>query len=120
MAELKLPVKQGEEINVGFTINQGGSPMNLSDYTVRFEVKRSPLVTAQPIISKDITTVSDGNIVGMIDAPLNGKFFVHLLPEDTSYPIGDYYLIIALVAPHTNDIISSGCCSGAKFKICEQ
>lgn len=120
MAELILPVKQGEEINVGFTINQGDNPMDLSSYTVRFEVKRSPLATAKPIISKDITTVSDSNTIGIIDAPMNGKFFVHLLPEDTSYPIGDYYLIIALVAPHTNDIISSGCCSGAKFKICEQ
>lgn len=120
MSELKLAVKQGEEINVGFTIKQGGNPMDLSNYTVRFEVKRSPLVTAKPIISKDITTVSDSNTIGIINSPTEGKFLVHLLSEDTSYPIGDYYLIIALVAPHTNDIISSGCCSGAKFKICEQ
>lgn len=120
MSELKLSVKQGEEINVGFTINQGGNPMDLSSYTVRFQVKRTPLVTAKPIISKDITMVSDANTIGIIDGSLEGKFFVHLLPEDTSYPVGDYYLVIALVAPHTNDIISSGCCSGAKFKICEQ
>ena len=41
MSELKLAVKQGEQINVGFTVNQGGNPMDLSNYTVRFEVKRS-------------------------------------------------------------------------------
>ena len=120
MSELKVAVKQGEEINVGFTINQGGDPMDLSSYTIRFQVKRTPLVNAPAIISKDITTVSDSNTIGIIDGPLNGKFFVHLLPEDTSYPTGEYSLIISLVAPHTNDIISSGCCNGAKFKICEQ
>lgn len=120
MSKLKLPVKQGEELNIGITINQGGNPMDLSSYTVRFQVKRTPLVNAPAIISKDITMVSDQNTIGIIDSPLDGHFIVHLLPEDTSYPVGEYSLIISLVAPHTNDIISSGCCSGAIYKICEQ
>ena len=59
MSELKLPVKQGEEINIGFTINQNGQPMDLSDYTVRFQVKKVPLVNAPAPITPQITTTAD-------------------------------------------------------------
>ena len=120
MAELKLPVKQGEEINVGFTIKQDGDVMDLSDYTVRFQVKRTPLVTAPAIIDKAITTVSDINTIGMINYPQQGQFVVHLNQEDTSFPTGEYSLIIALEASGLVDIISSKCCNKAIYKICEQ
>lgn len=118
--ELILPVKQGEEFNRGFTIKANGSPMDLSEYHIRFQVKRTPLEKAEPIIDKDITTVSDDNIVGRINDAVNGQFFVHLTKEDTSYPTGDYSLIIALEADEFYDIISSKCCNKAIYKICEQ
>jgi hypothetical protein len=120
MAELKLPVKQGEEINVGFTIKQDGEAMDLSDYTVRFQVKITPLVTSPAIIDKAITTVSDMNTIGMINYPQQGQFVVHLNQEDTSFPTGEYSLIIALEQPGLVDIISSKCCNKAIYKICEQ
>lgn len=120
MSELKLNVKQGEEINVGFTIKQNGEPMGLSDYTVHFQVKRVPLANAPAIVDKLITTTSDINTVGIINYPNQGQFVVHLGVEDTSYPTGEYSLIISLEQEGLIDIISSKCCNKAIYKICEQ
>lgn len=120
MSELRLPVKQGEEINVGFTIKEGGEPMDLSDYSIHFQVKKVPLVTAPAIVDKIITTSSDMNTVGRINYPQQGQFTVHLLEADTSYPPGEYALIIAVEADNYIDIISSKCCNKAVYKICEQ
>ena len=120
MSELKLPVKQGEEINVGFTIREEGNPMDLSSYSIHFQVKKAPLVTAPAIVDKLITTTSDINTVGMINYPLQGQFVVHLGVEDTSFPTGEYSLIIALEQEGLIDIISSKCCNKAVYKICEQ
>lgn len=120
MGELKLPIKQGEEINVAFTIKQEGEPLDLSDYTVHFQVKKAPLVNMPAIVDKRITTVSDDNTIGRINIPQQGQFFVHLLPEDTSFPVGEYSLVIALEQDDLIDIISSKCCNKAIYKICEQ
>ena len=120
MSELKVSVKQGEELNVGFTIKQDGEVMDLSSYTVRFQVKKVPLVNAQAIIDKEITAVSDINDVGQITYPLRGQLVVHLKEEDTSFPPGEYALVISLEAPNYIDIISSKCCNKAIYKICEQ
>lgn len=120
MSELKVPVKQGEVLNLGFTIKQDGGVMDLSDYTIRFQVKRTPLEKAPAIVDKAITTVSDINNVGQINYPQQGQFVVHLNQEDTSFPTGEYALIIALEAPNYFDIISSKCCNKAIYKICEQ
>lgn len=115
-----LCVKQGEEFNRSFTIKTDGSPMDLSSYNIRFQIKRTPLIEAPSIIDKLITTSSDDNTIGRINLPESGQFFVHLLEEDTSFPIGDYSLIITLESPHYKDIISSSCCNEAIYKICEQ
>ena len=120
MSELKLPVKQGEEINVGFTIKEGGNPMDLSDYTIHFQVKKVPLVNAPALVDKLITTVSDMNTIGMINYPQQGQFVVHLQEKDTSFPPGEYALIISLEQEGLIDIISSKCCNKAIYKICEQ
>lgn len=120
MSELKLPVKQGEELNVGFTIKTEGEPMDLTSYTIHFQVKKVPLVTAPAIVDKLITVVSDINTVGQINYPQQGQFVVHLTVEDTSYPTGEYSLIIALEQEGLVDIISSKCCNKAIYKICEQ
>lgn len=112
MGCMKLKVKQGEEKSVGFTIKQNGEAMDLTDYTVHFQVKRTPVVTSKPIVDKYITTSnfaqiynidglkvqipSDINKAGQITDSSNGQFQVHLNEEDTSYNTGDYYLIISL------------------------
>lgn len=120
MAELILPIKQGEELNVGFTIKQDGNIMDLTDYTIRFQVKKVPLVNYPSMIDKEITTDSDINDVGQINYPEQGQFVVHLKVEDTSYPPSDYALIISLEQPGYVDIISSKFCNKAIYRICEQ
>ena len=120
MAELILPIKQGEELNIGFTIKQNGTVMDLSDYTIRVQVKKVPLVTYPSMIDKEITTVSDINDVGQINHPQQGQFVIHLKEADTSFPPGDYNLIISLEQPGYIDIISSKCCNKAIYRICEQ
>jgi len=120
MAELKVNIKQGEELNIGFTIRQDGVPLDLSDYKVLFQVKRSPLESAKAIVDKVITTTSDINNEGIINYPQQGQFIVHINKEDSSFPTGEYSLIIALDAPHLTDIISSKCCNKATYRICEQ
>ena len=120
MSELKVAVKQGEELNLGFTIKEEGNAMDLSSYTIHFQVKKVPLVNAPALIDKYITTTSDINTVGMINYPLQGQFVVHVTEEDTSFPPGEYALIIALEADNFVDIISSKCCNKAIYKICEQ
>lgn len=117
---IKLCVKQGEELNKGFTIYQGNSVLDLSEYTIIVEAKEVPLVDFEPLFRKEITVVSNINTVGQINFPQQGQFVLHLLPEDTSYPVGDYSLIISLQSPHVNDIISSNCCNTAIYRICEQ
>lgn len=127
---LKLKVKQGEEIDVSFSITQKEYnetikkdevvPLPLDGYKVRFQVKNIPLEKVEPMIDKEITTDSDPYVVGQITDETNGKLFVHLTKEDTSFNTGDYSLIISLVAEHTNDIISSSYCEGAKYIIYEQ
>ena len=123
---LKLKVKQGEDKSVGFTIKQNNSPMNLTNYTVHFQVKKTPVVTSKPIVDKYITVDSDINIDGKITNPTSGQIQVHLGEKDTSYPTGDYYLIISLEQYDEDDkvsycdIISSECCNSAKYIICEQ
>lgn len=158
MGYIKLKVKQGEEKSVGFTIKQNGEAMDLTDYIVHFHVKKTPVATSKPIVDKYITTStfdsiyninglkvqipSDINEAGQITDATNGIFQVHLNEEDTSYPTGDYYLIISLeqyvdkkdkegntlidddghVIKTVSycDIISSECCNSAKYIICEQ
>lgn len=120
MDRVYLKVKQGEELNIGFTIKQGGQPFNLSGYNVLVQVKNNPTVKSKAIVDKIITTVSDGTDVGIIDYPNQGQFTLHLTKEDTSHPIGEYYLIIAIQNDNEENIISSTNCTTAVYEICAQ
>lgn len=130
-----MRVKQGEEINFGFTIKGKKlntetnkyeyQPIDLTDYKIKFQVKKTPLLKSKPIVDKLIDLPKDpiGDepyTVGEIYDAENGKFYVHLTKEDTSHHVGEYYLVISMVSLHNDDIISSGCCNSAKFIICEQ
>lgn len=121
--KLIVAVKQGEEINLGFTIKQNNNPYAFVDSHILFQVKTAPYEDCEPIIKKEITTTSDINTVGNINFPELGQFIVHLTKEDTSNRIGDYYLVISLIGEGNNNmdnIISSNNCQTAVFKICEQ
>ena len=117
---LKVCVKQGEEKNISFKITTGNYPLYLGDYSIKFQVKDTPLEKAPALVDKLITTTTDINEVGQINQPELGVITVHLTKEDTSFPTGEYSLIIALVSDYYEDIISSECCSKAVYNICEQ
>ena len=117
---LKVCVKQGEEIDIPFTLKENDNPMDLTEYNIRFQVKKVPLVDSKPIIDKTITSSSNENEVGIINNPTNGEFKIHLIKEDTSYPTGEYSLIISLEGEKYIDIISPDCCNKAIYKICAQ
>lgn len=120
MDRVVLKVKQGEELNIGFTIKQGGHPFNLSGYNVLVQVKNNPTVKSKAIVDKVITSVSDDNEVGVITIPNQGQFTLHLTKEDTSFPIGEYYLVIAIQNDSEENIISSTNCTTAVYEICAQ
>lgn len=117
-----ITIKQGEAKSIGFTVLAGEVPMDLTDWTISFEVKKQPYETVEPFISKNITTTSDPAIDGMITNPNGGQFKVRLNEEDTGYPVGKYYLIITLMGgiDDSKDIVSSQCCQTAIFRICKQ
>jgi hypothetical protein len=120
MDRVYLKVKQGEELGIGFTIKQGGRPFNLDGYNVLVQVKNNPTVKSKALVDKVITTVSNEEEVGIIDSPNLGKFTLHLTKEDTSFPIGEYYLVIAIQNDREENIISSTNCTTAVYEICAQ
>lgn len=122
MAEhkLKLLVKQGEEISRTFTIKSNDAPLDLTDYTIKVQVKDNPYVDVEPIFEKNITTTSDINTVGQITSPTLGQFQVRFTEEDTCLPVAEYYLIIFLNQGTTKDIISSNNCCNATYIVCTQ
>jgi hypothetical protein len=40
-----ITIKQGEAKSIGFTVLAGGVPMDLTDWTISFEVKKQPYET---------------------------------------------------------------------------
>jgi hypothetical protein len=52
--------------------------------------------------------------------PNQGQFTLHLTKEDTSFPIGEYYLVIAIQNDSEENIISSTNCTTAVYEICAQ
>lgn len=121
--KLILKVKQGEDLSKTFTIKQNGNVMNLSNYTIHFQVKNDATVKSKSLIDKYITVnnatspknidgkkiqcPSDINTVGQITDANNGVFQVHLNTKDTSLNTGDYYLIISL-EQYTNKLNDDG------------
>lgn len=117
---LIVTIKQGEVFDIPFTITNDGSPTDLQGAEITFEVKKTPVVTSTPIVSKTITETSDINTIGQITFPESGKWQVHLDSIDTSFAPYDYYLVITLKLNGQEDIISSVACNKAIYRICTQ
>ena len=110
MGRIKVCVKQGEDILIGFKIKQDGSPLDLSTYdNITVIVKKAPYVTVPPMFEKVITTASDLATVGQITSPTDGEVRVRFTEEDTSYHVGEYAFIMVLNGNGSKDIISSDC-----------
>lgn len=110
MGRIKICVKQGENIAIGFKIKQDGLPLDLSTFdNVTVIVKRAPYVNVEPMFEKVITTTSDSATVGQITSPITGELQVRFTEEDTSYYVGEYSFIMILNGNGSRDIISSDC-----------
>lgn len=119
--DLTICVKQGEDVSRRVQLKTSDVPLDLSTYeNVTVQVKRAPLVTAKPMFEKVITTISDETKDGVITSPSNGEFVIRFTEEDTSYPVGDYFLIMILNGNGMSDIVSSTCCNQAIYRICTQ
>lgn len=120
MSQLVFNVKQGEDINIDFTIKKDGSPLNLTGATIKFQVKRSPSLSCSSMVEKVITESTDLETIGQITNAPAGQLSVRLLPADTSFSPNDYYAVIWLIANGNEDIISSSNCGEAIYRICTQ
>lgn len=120
MDRVVLKVKQGEELNLSFTVKQGNNPFNLSGYNVIVEAKYAPTVKSKTLFRKVLTPNSDSTDMGIILYPNLGEFVLHLNKEDTSFPIGEYSLVIAVQNDFEENIISSSNCTSAVYEICPQ
>ena len=116
---LVLEVKQGESRSFVFTIKQKDEPMDLSDYTVTVQVKKSPYFKVKSLIEKRVTTElsDDGRIY---NAEL-GQFKITFSEVDTTeLPPDDYYLIIFLENGPTKIIISGEGNKSGILRFCKQ
>lgn len=104
---LVMEVNQGCARGYAFTLLQNvcnsytgeyeEQPLDLTRYSVEFQVKLSPYFKIRPLIAKSITTDSDSATVGVITDPENGVFQVQLTQADTlKLPPRDYSLCIYL------------------------
>ena len=116
---LVLEVKQGESRSFGFTIKQKGEPMDLTDYSVTVQVKKSPYFKVKPLIEKQVTTTLTGD--GRIYDAALGQFKITFTETDTTtLPPDDYYLIIFLENGPTKIIISGEGNKSGILRFCKQ
>ena len=116
---LVVEVKQGEARSFGFTIKQKGEPMDLTDYTVTVQVKKSPYFKVKSLIEKRVTTTLTGD--GRIYDAEQGQFKITFTESDTTeLPPDDYYLIIFLENGPTKIIISGEGNKSGILRFCKQ
>lgn len=86
MTSLDVKVAKNTHVKLEFHVkNNIGSPVNLTDYQVKWQIKKS--VGSLPLITK--TTLDDS--IEIIDA-VKGRFQVKIYPEDTiDLPATEYY-----------------------------
>ena len=118
--ELVLEVKQGEARGFNFTINQDGTPFDLTGWTVNVQIKNAPYYSIPPMVEKIITETSDLNTAGRIMSPTEGQFTLQINQEDALYPPFDYYLTIFLTDGTQNINISGDGNYNAIYRVCTQ
>lgn len=131
---LVMKIKSGEARGFTFTIktNSGlndinGNPeynaLDLTDYTVSFQIKKYPYYTVDPIIDKEITQLQDGTVGWILyqSGENKGKFIVQITLEDLAklVPEKDYYLILTLITGDQRIIISGEGDTSGIFRVCQ-
>lgn len=132
---LVIKIKSGEARGIGITIktNSGTldpltnkpiyNALDLSPYTISFQIKKYPYFTVEPIIDKEITMVEDGTVGWILNqaGDNKGKFIVQITLEDLAKltPEKDYYLILTLISGDTRTIISGENEKSGIFRVCK-
>ena len=117
--QLVLAVSQGEQRSFSFTLLQDDAPLDLEGYTVLIYVMNAPYAQLEPIISKEITTVSDYNTVGQITDVNEGKFVVTFTEDEINIPPYDYYFVAELTDGFTTQNITHNGNYSAIFRVME-
>ena len=118
--KLELLVKQGTSQSYNFTVrNKDGTPLDLSGYFIRVDIKKYPLAKVQSLVSWDITVNSSEG--GQITSVTEGKFTVKISSDvSTNLDPNVYYIVIMLISPDNQIIISGEGDKSGILKICRQ
>ena len=116
---LELKIKQGESIGFAFTLNQQGSPVDLTDSTMLMQVRENVEDNGTYLITKTITTESNPDEQGIIVNPTAGQFFFKVNSSDiedmsTTKP---YFVAIYHINGDIKDCISANNHQVAKFLV---
>lgn len=125
-----LEVNQGCPRGFGFTLlsriitDTGESidlPYDLTGATLKVAVKHAPYINLPNFIEKVISTDSDLNTVGQITDAVNGKFQVQFTEKDVKLKVGEYALVIIMIAGDGVEYHLSGDGNSyAIFRVCYQ
>lgn len=90
MSDKRFQIIRGDDVSLDITFtDQNGDPVDLTDTTVFFTVKRKLSETdEEAIITKEITSHTN---------PTNGETNVSLSKEDTDQKLGDYFWDLQLI-----------------------
>ncbi len=99
----------GRTLSVSVTVDSdnGNVPLDLTDYSIIFDVLGSAEGDGQVLIHKVITTDTDENTVGKInEAPETGEFTFTISAEDTNLlGLGNHPICIKIVDADTMDVV---------------
>lgn len=100
---------QGRSFSCSIEINKNASlfsPMDLSDYNIRFRVMGAPTADADVLVEHLITQVSDIDIDGKITDAENGQFTFTITAEDTDVlGIGNRPIMIEILNEDDNSVV---------------
>lgn len=114
---LLFEVKQGEDRPFTFTIYEGDNPLDLTGYSIDFEVRPMANVNIEPLFTKNINELED--VDGYINNPIGGEFTIQIYRGDIDkLPPMDCYVSIYLVDNGTRTCISGDGNNFAIIRIC--
>jgi len=89
-------VKRGDSLKREISIKDGGEPVDITNWTIYFTVKKNKTDSDDDaVIKKDITTHTD---------PVNGKSYLLVLPSEMDNLVGTYYYDVQVKRPMTEPI----------------
>ena len=86
-------VKRGDAFRQKITVTEGGQPVDITDWTIFFTIKRNKTDSDDDaVVKKTITTHTD---------PANGISYILILPSELDGLLGKYYYDLQIKRPMT-------------------